>query len=63
MAFIVKVHYWSYLGFLDDLVQEVWQEVDTWEGYVDWKNEPANRGYYSGMLAAFFMLAEIKNQN
>ncbi|XP_023747842.1 protein NRT1/ PTR FAMILY 4.6 isoform X1 [Lactuca sativa] len=37
-------------------MQEVEQELDTWEGYVDWKNKPAKRGQHGGMLAAFFVL-------
>lgn len=35
---------------------EVGQEMDTWEGYVDWKNKPAKKGRHGGMLAAFFVL-------
>ncbi|KAI3516393.1 hypothetical protein L1887_15308 [Cichorium endivia] len=35
---------------------EVEQGMDTWEGYVDWKNKPAKRGQHGGMLAAFFVL-------
>ncbi|CAH1419312.1 unnamed protein product [Lactuca virosa] len=35
---------------------EVEQELDTWEGYVNWKNKPAKRGQHGGMLAAFFVL-------
>ncbi|KAJ9554265.1 hypothetical protein OSB04_018310 [Centaurea solstitialis] len=30
--------------------------MDTWEGYVDWKNKPAKKGKHGGMLAAFFVL-------
>ncbi|XP_024991019.1 protein NRT1/ PTR FAMILY 4.6-like isoform X1 [Cynara cardunculus var. scolymus] len=37
-------------------MQEVEQDMDTWEGYVDWKNKPAQKGRHGGMLAAFFVL-------
>ncbi|CAN1262384.1 Protein NRT1/ PTR FAMILY 4.7 [Linum perenne] len=30
--------------------------LDTWEGYVDWRNRPAVRGRHGGMLAASFVL-------
>lgn len=32
------------------------QEVERWEGYVDWRNRPAVRGRHGGMLAASFVL-------
>ncbi|KAK7307141.1 hypothetical protein VNO77_39949 [Canavalia gladiata] len=32
-------------------------QMNTWEGYVDWKNRPALRGRHGGMLAASFVLA------
>ncbi|KAK7307142.1 hypothetical protein VNO77_39950 [Canavalia gladiata] len=32
-------------------------QMNTWEGYVDWKNKPALRGRHGGMLAASFVLA------
>lgn len=32
------------------------QEVQRWEGYVDWRNRPAVRGRHGGMLAASFVL-------
>ncbi|TXG50422.1 hypothetical protein EZV62_022946 [Acer yangbiense] len=32
------------------------QQINTWEGYVDWRNKPAIRGRHGGMLAAFFVL-------
>ncbi|PRQ16104.1 putative proton-dependent oligopeptide transporter family, major facilitator superfamily [Rosa chinensis] len=30
--------------------------LNTWEGYVDWRNRPAKRGRHGGMLAASFVL-------
>ncbi|KAK6922071.1 Proton-dependent oligopeptide transporter family [Dillenia turbinata] len=36
---------------------EVEQQLNTWEGYVDWRNRPALRGRHGGMLAASFVLA------
>ncbi|KAF7124234.1 hypothetical protein RHSIM_Rhsim12G0129900 [Rhododendron simsii] len=35
---------------------EVENQVDTWEGYVDWRYKPALRGRHGGMLAASFVL-------
>ncbi|KAA8529472.1 hypothetical protein F0562_033729 [Nyssa sinensis] len=35
---------------------ELEHQVNTWEGYVDWRNRPALRGRQGGMLAAFFVL-------
>ncbi|GFY88412.1 nitrate transporter 1:2 [Actinidia rufa] len=35
---------------------EVEQQLETWEGYVDWRNKPALRGRHGGMLAASFVL-------
>lgn len=35
---------------------EVEQQLDTWEGYVDWRNRPTSRGRHGGMLAASFVL-------
>ncbi|XP_058195308.1 protein NRT1/ PTR FAMILY 4.6-like [Rhododendron vialii] len=35
---------------------EVENQVDTWEGYVDWRHKPAVRGRHGGMLAASFVL-------
>ncbi|KAK9203013.1 hypothetical protein WN943_013266 [Citrus x changshan-huyou] len=32
-------------------------QLNTWEGYVDWRNKPALRGRHGGMLAACFVLA------
>ncbi|XP_031276325.1 protein NRT1/ PTR FAMILY 4.6-like [Pistacia vera] len=32
------------------------QQLNTWEGYVDWRNKPALRGRHGGMLAASFVL-------
>ncbi|XP_057479862.1 protein NRT1/ PTR FAMILY 4.6-like [Actinidia eriantha] len=32
------------------------RELNTWEGYVDWKNRPALKGRHGGMLAASFVL-------
>ncbi|XP_043706508.1 protein NRT1/ PTR FAMILY 4.6-like [Telopea speciosissima] len=32
------------------------QQLERWEGYVDWKNKPALRGHHGGMLAASFVL-------
>ncbi|KAI3953949.1 hypothetical protein MKW98_017773 [Papaver atlanticum] len=31
-------------------------DLERWEGYVDWRNRPALRGFHGGMLAAFFVL-------
>ncbi|KAH7529150.1 hypothetical protein FEM48_Zijuj05G0154000 [Ziziphus jujuba var. spinosa] len=31
--------------------------VQTWDGYVDWRNRPALKGHHGGMLAASFVLA------
>ncbi|XP_059655921.1 protein NRT1/ PTR FAMILY 4.6 [Cornus florida] len=31
-------------------------QLNTWEGYVDWRNRPALRGRHGGMLAASFVL-------
>ncbi|XP_071716105.1 protein NRT1/ PTR FAMILY 4.6-like [Rutidosis leptorrhynchoides] len=31
-------------------------ELDSWEGYVDWKKRPAKKGQHGGMLAALFVL-------
>ncbi|KAK6931178.1 Proton-dependent oligopeptide transporter family, partial [Dillenia turbinata] len=36
---------------------EVERQLNTWEGYVDWRNRPALRGRHGGMLAASFVLA------
>ncbi|KAK9925953.1 hypothetical protein M0R45_023210 [Rubus argutus] len=30
--------------------------LNTWEGYVDWRNRPAIRGRHGGMIAASFVL-------
>ncbi|KAG5522376.1 hypothetical protein RHGRI_034530 [Rhododendron griersonianum] len=35
---------------------EVENQVDTWEGYADWRYKPAVRGRHGGMLAASFVL-------
>lgn len=35
---------------------EVEQQLDRWEGYVDWRNKPALGGRHGGMLAASFVL-------
>ncbi|CAK9137072.1 unnamed protein product [Ilex paraguariensis] len=35
---------------------EVENQLNTWEGYVDWRNKPALRGRHGGMLAASFVL-------
>jgi len=35
---------------------EVENQLDTWEGYVNWRNKPAVRGRHGGMLAASFVL-------
>ncbi|CAK9138279.1 unnamed protein product [Ilex paraguariensis] len=32
------------------------EELDKWEGYVDWRNRPAFKGRHGGMLAASFVL-------
>ncbi|XVF50183.1 hypothetical protein PTKIN_Ptkin04bG0075400 [Pterospermum kingtungense] len=32
------------------------QQLNKWEGYVDWRNRPAMRGHHGGMLAASFLL-------
>ncbi|GAV85000.1 PTR2 domain-containing protein [Cephalotus follicularis] len=32
------------------------QQVERWQGYVDWRNRPALRGHHGGMLAASFVL-------
>ncbi|KAL5814057.1 hypothetical protein ACOSQ4_024698 [Xanthoceras sorbifolium] len=32
------------------------QQLNTWEGYVNWRNKPAIRGHHGGMLAASFVL-------
>ncbi|KAE9454005.1 hypothetical protein C3L33_14081, partial [Rhododendron williamsianum] len=38
---------------------EVENQVDTWEGYADWRYKPAVRGRHGGMLAASFVLGLI----
>lgn len=35
---------------------EVEQQLNTWEGYVDWRNKPALRGRHGGFFAAYFVL-------
>ncbi|KAI3831000.1 hypothetical protein MKX03_019234 [Papaver bracteatum] len=35
---------------------EEYYDLERWEGYVDWRNRPALRGFHGGMLAAFFVL-------
>ncbi|XP_044492037.1 protein NRT1/ PTR FAMILY 4.6 [Mangifera indica] len=37
-------------------MEEEAQQVNRWEGYVDWRKRPALRGRHGGMLAAFFVL-------
>ncbi|KAJ0105900.1 hypothetical protein Patl1_17856 [Pistacia atlantica] len=37
------------------------QQLNTWEGYVDWRNKPALRGRHGGMLAASFVLGHAAN--
>ncbi|KAK9277784.1 hypothetical protein L1049_007331 [Liquidambar formosana] len=37
-------------------LQEVEQQPNRWDGYVDWRNRPALRGRHGGMLAASFVL-------
>ncbi|KAM7252545.1 hypothetical protein ACFE04_024428 [Oxalis oulophora] len=32
------------------------QEVETWQGYVNWRNKPAYKGRHGGMIAASFVL-------
>ncbi|MED6216852.1 hypothetical protein PIB30_012021 [Stylosanthes scabra] len=32
-------------------------QVQVWEGYIDWRNRPAERGVHGGMLPATFVLA------
>ena len=44
-------------------LQEVEQQLETWEGYVDWRNKPALRGRHGGMLAASFVLGKSKIRN
>ncbi|KAJ7956337.1 protein NRT1/ PTR FAMILY 4.6 [Quillaja saponaria] len=31
-------------------------QLNTWEGYVDWRNRPAQKGRHGGILAASFVL-------
>ncbi|KAA3463285.1 protein NRT1/PTR FAMILY 4.6 [Gossypium australe] len=38
------------------LLQEEGQELNKWEGYVNWRNKPAMRDQHGGMLAASFVL-------
>ncbi|KAK3026650.1 hypothetical protein RJ639_040677 [Escallonia herrerae] len=39
------------------VLQEIEQELSSWEGYVDWRNRPAERARHGGMAAASFVLA------
>ncbi|MFQ6637584.1 hypothetical protein Gotur_012761 [Gossypium turneri] len=43
------------------LLQEEGQELNKWEGYVNWRNKPAMRDQHGGMLAASFVLAFLAN--
>ncbi|KAK2990794.1 hypothetical protein RJ640_012695 [Escallonia rubra] len=37
--------------------KEIEQQLSSWEGYVDWRNRPAERARHGGMAAASFVLA------
>ncbi|XWS48073.1 hypothetical protein CRYUN_Cryun13aG0041200 [Craigia yunnanensis] len=38
------------------VAMEEGQQLNKWEGYVNWRNRPAMRGHHGGMLAASFVL-------
>lgn len=39
-------------------IQEVENQIGTWDGYVDYRNRPALKGFHGGMLAASFVLGK-----
>lgn len=40
------------------LLQEEGQELNKWDGYVNWRNKPAMRDQHGGILAASFVLGQ-----
>ncbi|KAL7163973.1 hypothetical protein ACSBR2_039976 [Camellia fascicularis] len=45
-----------HLTFLNLKAKEKGKKMESWQGYVDWRNRPALNGRHGGMLAASFVL-------
>lgn len=49
------------ISFLQEIEKQLVQQSgddggEKWEGYVDWKGQPARRGRHGGFLSASFVL-------